>query len=275
MNSPAELPAGDRDEVERLLDEALRAARLSTGAEPARLARLRAVLLGALPEILATAEPEYRRLCALRERLRAAQAEPGPPPAAAGAPGRAGSGALLVAFALVPVLSGVSALIFLLLGYALRLADPEPAVAGSMRSVGWAFALLAAGGALVAAGALVVAAARNGATSIRAAAPAPGAALADEVAEARARWRRALLDRGLQPLLRRELADAPPPAGRTPRLHYTSPHFSSPGFSRHTDDRGTAGRPLDHHRELPEPGLAAPDFTGPDVTGPAGDGADR
>lgn len=276
MNSPVELPAGDRSEVERVLEEALRAARLSTGAEPERLARLRELALRALPEILTTTEPEYRRFTALRERLREEDGrERGAVAAMRGeskAAGRRGTGGLLVAFALIPVLAGTSALVFLLLGYALRLANPEPSVASSMRSVGWAFALLASGGALVAVAALVVAAVRNGATSIRASAPAASVALAQEVAVARAEWRRALLDQGFNPLLRRALADVPPPEGRTPRLRYSSPHFSSPEFSSGADERergggGRGGGPmLGHH-----PDFAGPDFASPDYTGPAED----
>ncbi|RMI42997.1 hypothetical protein [Streptomyces triticirhizae] len=238
MNSPVELPAGDRSEVERVLEEALRAARLAADVGPERMARVRELALAALPEILLSAEPQYRRFAALRERLREADGRERGAGAAVGGDGgggRRGSGGLLVAFALVPVLAGISAVIFLLLGYALRLASPEPAVASSMRSVGWAFALLASGGALVAVGALLVAAVRNGSTSIRASAPAASVALTQEVAVARAEWRRALLDQGFNPLLRRELADAPPPEGRTPRLRYSSPHFSSPEFSSGDD----------------------------------------
>ncbi|KAB8163388.1 hypothetical protein FH609_021595 [Streptomyces sp. 3MP-14] len=235
MNSPVELPAGDRSEVERVLEEALRAARLAADVTPERVARLRELALAALPEILVSAEPQYRRFAALRERLREADGRERGAGAPAPRDGRRGSGGLLVAFALIPVLAGISAVIFLLLGYALRLASPEPAVAASMRSVGWAFALFTAVGALVAVGALWVAAVRNGSTSIRASAPAASVALTQEVAVARAEWRRALLDQGFNPLLRRELADAPPPEGRTPRLRYSSPHFSSPEFSSGDD----------------------------------------
>ncbi|GAA3886382.1 hypothetical protein [Streptomyces sedi] len=272
MNSPVELPAGDRSEVEQVLDEALRTARASTGADSQRLAALRESALAALPEILTTAEPQYRRFAALRERQREAdQGERG----VAGRRGerggtanRRGAGGLLVTFALIPVLAGSSALVFLLLGYALRLASPEPSVAAPMRSVGWAFALLASGGALVAAGALWVAALRNGATSIRASAPAPGAALTEEVATARGAWRRALLEEGFAPLLRRELGDAPPSEGRTPRLRYSSPHFSSPEFSSGGEARGGRtgegdGRPPGYHPDYARPGYAGPDFTGP------------
>ncbi|SOD63711.1 hypothetical protein SAMN06297387_11267 [Streptomyces zhaozhouensis] len=275
MNSPVELPAGDRSEVEQVLDEALRAARASTGADPERLAALRESALAALPEILTAAEPQYRRFAALRDRQRAADQGERGVVALRGEGGgtakrRGGAGGLLVTFALIPVLAGSSALVFLLLGYALRLASPEPSVAAPMRSVGWAFALLASGGALVAVGALWVAALRNGATSIRASAPAPGAALTEEVATARGAWRRALLEQGFAPLLRRELADAPPAEGRTPRLRYSSPHFSSPEFSsggeaRDAEARGRPGegRAPGYHPDYARPGYAGPDFTGP------------
>ncbi|WP_062209605.1 hypothetical protein [Streptomyces sp. NBRC 109706] len=270
MNSPAELPSTDRVEVERVLDEALRAARTATGAGPERMARLRELVVDALPDILRTAEPQYLRFAALRDELREAQlreGSAGPQPAGGGArAGRAGSGTLLVAFALIPVLAGVSGLVFLLLGYALRLASPEPSLAAPMRTVGWAFALVAAGGALVAAGALVVAAVRNGATSIRASGAPGGAVLFERVARARADWRRALLDEGINPFLRGELADAWPADGRAAQPRYSSPHFSSPEFSSPANERKRAGG---------GPAVGHPDFASPDFTGPAEGGADR
>ncbi|UED85249.1 hypothetical protein [Streptomyces profundus] len=266
MNNPAELPSTDRAEVERVLDEALRAARTATGAGPERMTRLRELVVDALPDILRTAEPQYLRFATLRDELREVQLREGATGAQpAGRAGRAGSGTLLVAFALIPVLAGVSGLVFLLLGYALRLASPEPSLAAPMRTVGWAFALVAAGGALVAAGALVVAAVRNGATSIRASG-AGGSLLFERVARARADWRRALLDEGINPFLRGELADTWPADGRASQPRYSSPQFSSPEFSSPANERKRAGG---------GPAVGHPDFASPDFTGPSEGGADR
>ncbi|MFI7274165.1 hypothetical protein [Streptomyces sp. NPDC049879] len=278
MNSADGLPPEDEAEVERVLDEALRTVRFASGTEPAEAERLRAAVHAALPAVVAAADDEYRRYAALRR----AHGRPG-------AQGGAGTGTWAVVVTLVPVLAAVAGVVFLLLGYALGLADPEPAVAGRMRGVGWVFVLVAAAGMLVAVGGLVVAAVRNGsATAIRASSAGGGAA---EVAGARAEWRRALVERGVRPVLEAAQRDgqgtaavAHPPQESGSRMRFSSPDFSSPRFSspgfrgpgahgtqqphgagedtaegapRRGEGEGTAGRRYLH------PGFSSPDFTSP------------
>ncbi|MDT0310016.1 hypothetical protein RM780_24115 [Streptomyces sp. DSM 44917] len=222
------LPPEDQADVHRLLDDALRTARLTTGADDAEIARLRELALTALPDLASAAEAEHERLSRLRQQLPGrADSRPAAPTAASAA------GVATAFFALVPVLAAVAALVFLLLGYALGLAEPEPALAEPMRGVGWVFAGLAGAGLLAAVAGLVVTAARN---------KAPAAPpLAEEVARAREDWLRALHDRGIAPFLRLHATRLPHPRHPHPHHHnprFTSPHFTSPRF----------GSPADHGR---------------------------
>ncbi|MBA0052886.1 hypothetical protein E0L36_19010 [Streptomyces sp. AJS327] len=167
----------------------------------------------------------------------------------------AGAGVTAVVSVLAPVLAGTAALIFLLIGYALLLVSPEPAMAAPIRTAGWAFAAMAAAAALISMAAVWRSALRNGSRSVRApgrvtgdgARRTPAAQrpvgpraetrqpLSEQVAEARDAWREALVERGIVPFLR-EAADArnqgrppatPPPEQRTPQLGYSHPGFSS------------------------------------------------
>ncbi|GAB2894039.1 membrane protein [Streptomyces mayteni] len=283
------MPPEDQADFERILDEALRSARLAADADRFEIERLRSLAMDALPEIAAAADEEYRQLVRLRAELGASGADA--PGAGPGGPGKeersAGVGLLAVVTTLVPVLSAIAAVVFLLLGYALRLADPEPGIAERMRGVGWVFAAVAGLGLLVALGGLVVAATRNSAsTAIRASAP------AEELARARDEWRRALHDRGVVPFVRRA-GGRHHPRGRTPRLRFSSPDFSSPDFSssagvtprarpRHGNPRFSGPEfgspaftsPADGDDELVDPRFSRPDFSGPDFSGPDFDSPD-
>ncbi|RKN07246.1 hypothetical protein [Streptomyces radicis] len=250
------LPPEDQADFEQILDEALRTTRLTSGADAAGIEELRELARDALPDIASAASAEYERLTALRLRLDER------PDAGAGltdaAVAPSGVGVVTVFFALVPVLAGIAGVVFLLLGYLLGVADPEPAMAEPMRTVGWVFALVAAVGLLIAAAGLVIVAARNGSTSIRASAP------ADHVARARDEWRRALHDNGIAPFLRQHVAALPQhEPDRTPRLRFSSPHFSSPEFSSRGGDAPS------------RPRYGTPDFSGPKYTSPTEGGADR
>ncbi|WP_049575153.1 hypothetical protein [Streptomyces sp. SBT349] len=250
------LPPEDRADFEQVLDEALRTARLTSGADAAGIEELRGLAIEALPDIAAAAATEYERLARLRVRFGGRPRPEAGPGEVAVAP--AGAGVVTVFCAVVPVLAAIAAVVFLLLGYVLGVAEPEPAMAEPMRTVGWVFAVVAAAGLLIAAGGLVIAAARNGSTSIRASAP------ADQLTRAREEWRRALHEEGVAPFLRAQLSALPHhPQDQAPRLRFSSPHFSSPDFS------SGDGSP----RSRPEYG--APDFSGPKFTSPAEGGADR
>lgn len=279
MDRATHLLPEDLPDFERVLDEALRLARHhgrpGTGADRFDAEALREAARDAVGEIAPRAEAEYRRYTRLRERLR----HPGDPAGAAGAPGarrgadeRTGAGLAAVVSVLVPVLAGVAAVIFLLVGYALRLAEPEPALAGAMRAVGWVFAVLMVLGLVVGGTELLIGALRNGATQIRdggSAAAEPGA-LSDEVDRARQAWRRALLEEGLTPYLRQALAErapgGPPQPGhagpRTPRLSYSSPDYTSPADGSGAAAAGDGGRGYGHPR-FGHPSFSSPDFTSP------------
>ncbi|MFE7356445.1 hypothetical protein ACFU8Q_25530 [Streptomyces sp. NPDC057543] len=176
------------------------------------------------------------------------------------APEAAGAGALAVITVLVPVLAGTAAVIFLLVGYLLKMLNPPPSFASTMVGAGWSFAAVTAAAIPVAVVGLLITALRDGSTSL--AAEEQDEDLPEGVAHAREAWRFALLERGILPFLRDALADpgaGPAPrtphrsANRIPQLGYSRPDFTSP------DDGPAAG---------PRPTFASPDFTSPDFGGP-------
>ncbi|MEU8909833.1 hypothetical protein [Streptomyces mirabilis] len=279
---PQHLLSEDRQEYERILDEALRSAphRPELAAVGRRLnaEQLRTMALNATALITAAAATEYQHYANLREELSrrapstrssadaSGSAEPG-----AGAMGlaatmgehdeTAGAGAIAVVAVLAPVLAGTAAAIFLLVGFVLKVLTPELAFAQTLLTAGWVFGAVTAAAILVAAVGLLLTALRNGSSSLQA-----GAAgeLNAEVARAREAWREALLERGIMPFLREALADPgsaaltrpspTPTTGRMPHLGYNRPGFSSP-------DGGPAAGP--------RPSFTSPDFTSPDFGGPA------
>ncbi|MEU0332308.1 hypothetical protein [Streptomyces sp. NPDC006193] len=279
MNSvPQHLHDEDRREFERLLDEVLRSAprrpELAGVGERLSPEQLRTMALDAGALITAAAAAEYRHYAALREELRQpapSTAPPGTPDAAEPGPAAAdlatplgetaentGAGALAVVAVLAPLLSAAAAVLFLLVGYLLRVLDPGQAFARTMLTTGWVFGGLTAVAILVAAVGLLLTALRNGTPSGAQA----GGTAHEELSRAREAWRQALLERGILPFLRDALADpgtagvrhpAPPaPTGRMPRLGYDRPGFSSP------DDGSASGRPS----------FTSPDYTSPDFGGP-------
>ncbi|MET8247571.1 hypothetical protein ABZV31_26055 [Streptomyces sp. NPDC005202] len=281
MNSvPQHLQSEDRQEYERILDEALRSAphRPELAAVGQRLnpEQLRTMALNATAFITAAAATEYHHYVKVREELRqpssstssavreAGSAEPGA--AAAGlattvgeVADTTGAGAVAVVAVLAPVLAGTAAAIFLLVGYILKMLDPAPAFAKTMITTGWVFGAMTAAAILVAAVGLLLTALRNR-PSLEAG---PYGELSEEVVRAREAWRVALLERGILPFLRDALADPgsaalhrttpSAPTGRIPQLGYDRPGFSSP-------DDGAA--------PSPRPSFSSPDFTSPDFGGP-------
>ncbi|GGW52736.1 membrane protein [Streptomyces lucensis JCM 4490] len=285
MNSvPQHLQSEDRQEFERLLDEALRSAphRPEPAAAGQRLGpgQLRTMALDAMALITEAAAAEYQHYVQIRDELRqpALSAPPVPgdtapadsvpatatPTAPLGTPAAAGeatgAGAIAVVAVLAPVLSGTAAAIFLLVGWILKMLDAGQPVARTMLTVGWVFGAVTAAGILVAAAGLLLTALRNGAgTSAESRAR---DAAHEELARAREAWRSALLERGILPFLQEALAESGPAAphrtappattGRMPRLGYDRPGFSSP------DDGTGSGRPS----------FSSPDYTSPDFGGP-------
>ncbi|MGW7068160.1 hypothetical protein ACWGII_24155 [Streptomyces sp. NPDC054855] len=283
MNSAPHLLNEDRPEYERILDEALRTAPnrpdLAAVGERLNPEQLRTMALNATALITAAATTEYTHYVKVREELReSGSAAPsirersteGPAEAGSGGLGLAttmgevtaqasGAGAIAVVAVLAPVLAGAAAAIFLLVGYILKMLNPEPAFAETLLTAGWLFGALTAGGILVAAIGLLLTALRNGATSLQAG---PYGERNEEVVRAREAWGEALMERGVLPFLREALADPGPahaartpsdPGSRMPQLGYNRPGFSSP-------EGGPAAGP--------RPSYSSPDFSSPDFGGP-------
>ncbi|MFG2498316.1 hypothetical protein ACGFSB_08905 [Streptomyces sp. NPDC048441] len=282
MNSAPHLLNEDRPEFERILDEALRTAPdrpdLAAVGERLNPEQLRTMALNATALITAAATTEYATYVKIREELRESgsaassiqeRGSEGPAETGSGGLGLAttmgevtaqtsGAGAIAVVAVLAPVLAGAAAAIFLLVGYILKMLNPEPAFADTLITAGWLFGALTAGGILVAAIGLLLAALRNGSTSLQAGAYGEWN---EEVVRAREAWGEALMERGVLPFLREALADpgaahvARTPStdpSRIPQLGYHRPGFSSP-------DGGPS---------RPRPSYSSPDFSSPDFGGP-------
>ncbi|MFG3662267.1 hypothetical protein [Streptomyces sp. NPDC047706] len=282
MNSvPQHLLSEDRQDYERLLDEALRSAhhRPELAAVGQRLnpEQLRTMALNATALITAAAATEYQHYVKVREELRrpapstpAATRESGSSEPGTGGVGLAttmgeaaaetvGAGAVAVIAVLAPVLAGTAAAIFLLVGYTLKMLDPEPGIAQTMVTTGWVFGAVTAVAILLAAVGLLITALSNRPTLNSG----PYDELSQEVAGAREAWRRALLENGILPFLREALTTPDPaalrraaptiPTSRMPHLGYDRPGFTSPG------DGPSGSRP-----SFTSPDYSSPDFGGPD-----------
>lgn len=248
--SGSSLLTEDRPDFERLLDSELRDAKYTVGAGPGQPAvapeQLRTLAIGAADPISASASAEYERYVRLRSARRTGSADRAHginhSVGSTTLPG-AGLGAVLAVLA--PVLAGVAAVLFLLVGYLLQLMDPDPSFSSPIRRAGWLFALFTAAAIVVAVAALVVTALRRGGPP-------------DEVDSAREEWRRALLERGIRPFLEEATAGEAYRAARrafreppVPRIGYSRPSFSGP------DDDPPAERPR----------FSSPDYTSPDFGG--------
>lgn len=285
MNSvPQHLLSEDRQEYERILDEALRSApnRPELAAVGQRLnpEQLRTMALNATALITVAAAAEYQHYVKVRDEMRhpapsapssvreSGSTEPGTSTVGfattmgENAAETAGAGAVAVVAVLAPVLAGTAAAIFLLVGYILKMLDPEPAFAQTMLTTGWVFGAVTAAAILVAAVGLLLTALRNSPDAEEAGAYGE---LTGEVAQAREVWREALLERGILPFLREALAHPgtaamsrkptpEPTTGRMPQLGYNRPGFSSP------DDNSSTG----HRPSYTSPDFSSPDFGGPD-----------
>lgn len=268
MNSAPHLLTEDRAEYERILDDALRNAHdrpdLAAVGQRLNAEQLRTMALNATALITTAAAAEYEHYTKVREDMRspaaAASTRISAPASAADGASQSGAGFAAVIAVLAPVLAGTAALIFLLVGYILKMLSPTPSFAATMVAAGWFFAALTAAAILVAAIGLLLTALRNGATQL----PAEESTgeLPDEVSRAKEAWRHALLERGLLPFLRAALADpsadptsAAPPrhVSRIPKVGYSGPDYSSPS------EGSTSGQ---------RPTFTSPDFTSPDFGGP-------
>jgi hypothetical protein len=285
MNSAPHLLAEDRPEFERVLDQALRTADHDPELAAAigqrlNAEQLRTMAQSAMTAISACASTEYQNYVKARDALRALSAAARSQTVSAGGVrdeesasegaadpdgepiGATGAGAGAVIAVLAPVLAGIAALLFLLVGYVLRTVGTDPAVADPMITIGWWFGGLTAAGAFVAMVGMVLTALRNG---VGEGSDVKGMGLSEETERAREAWRQALLHRGVLPFLREALSNpsaAPGPLfaprepsghSRTPQLGYSRPGFSSPDSESSPSTR---------------PSYTSPDFTSPDYGGP-------
>ena len=316
MNNAPHLLAEDRPDFERILDEALRDGTTLTAqrdpagqADPARAGtrltgeQLRTKALLAASAIASGAAVEYEHYTRLRETLRTTVERPQPVPVQESTPRTTGpqtvrelaaqlssddgAGLFPVLTVLAPILAGAAALVFLLLGYALRAADPGLVLAGSVITAGWLALAIGAAAMVIGIVGLILTALRDGAGPPDDTDPDLRAAVAD----ARRAWHLALRDRAVLPYLHANLHSEPalpaytpqprpaPPeesTAATPRpdpptapefsspgytgASYSSPGFSSPGVEGVTDPEGRTPRPA----EFSSPGYSPPAFTSPD-----------
>lgn len=184
MNSvPQYLSNEDRQEYERILDEALRSAphrpELAAVGQRLNAEQLRTMALNATALISAAATTEYQHYVKVREELRH-PASSAPSSSAhetdSEQPGTGavrlaatmgevaettGAGAVAVVAVLAPVLAGTAAAIFLLVGYILKMLDPGQTFAQTMLTTGWVFGAVTAVAILVAGVGLLLTALRN------------------------------------------------------------------------------------------------------------------
>ncbi|MFI6638482.1 hypothetical protein [Streptomyces sp. NPDC050504] len=195
-NELACLEAADRADFDEVLEQALADpdVRAALRRPTSRITeeQLRSGALAAADGIAAAAAAEYAALRRLRAPgARGTGAVRGP-----GGSASVGHGLLTALAVLTPVLSAGAAVIFLLLGFALRLTGTRQPLADALVATGWVALAVAVLAAAAAVSALFVAAVRQRA--------------ADEpdvhdVQRARAAWREALLERGFLPFLRTRL----------------------------------------------------------------------
>lgn len=179
---------------------------LGHGSAPPVADRLRARALAHADEIAAAAADEYRAYL----RARAAVMPETRPSAPSGGTPRTGpvTEALLPALGvLAPLISAVSATVFLLFGYGIQLATPESAVAASLITAGWVSGLVTVVSTGIGLCALLATAMRSHTSHSPAHRLSPGNPGAER---ARAVWHQALLERGLLPYLRGQLTPGPP-----------------------------------------------------------------
>ncbi|MER7397500.1 hypothetical protein ABT381_18550 [Streptomyces sp. NPDC000151] len=239
------LRARDTADFERLVDRALstgaiaRAVRADPTGGLAR--RLRSGALAEAALLAEAAAPEYRTYLALREGADGGEGDGGNGNGDGDEGERRGRGLLPLLGVLVPSLAAVAAVVFFLLGFLLRPAASQRALADALITAGQVSVVVTAVSLACGVAGLLGTAARHRASG----ADAPG----ERLRRAHEAWQLALLERGIGPYLERRLRAAPPSdrdaarPSRPSRLGYSSPDFAGPDF-------------------------AGPDFAGPDFGGP-------
>ncbi|MFJ5613453.1 hypothetical protein ACIQCJ_29230 [Streptomyces sp. NPDC093221] len=240
-----------RADFAQVLDQALRGerVRLALRALPGapNTEQLRTAALADADAIGATAAAEYERYTGLRAHSRGRVR---PVVRAVGGPG-----VLATLAVLVPMLSGIAAAIFLVLGYGIRAVASGAGISAPLIDIGFLCAAVFGVSLLIGLAGLALTARRDGAVTRE----------SRDVTEAHEAWRQALLVRGVLPYLLDRLAReagaaapravGPPPVGvdlvrQRPRLGYSSPGFSS-------------GDGVSLVRQRPRLGYSSPGFSSP------------
>ncbi|MBB1259376.1 hypothetical protein [Streptomyces alkaliterrae] len=193
MNEQVALHPEDRAAFENALQRALDApdVRTALGQPEARhtVDGLRACARAAAESLAAEAAPEYAVLLEIRARAAVEIVEHQRAEDA--------KDAVAALAVLTPILAAAATVVFLVLGYGLRLAGAAGPLAKALVSVGWGAAAVTGVAGLASAAGLALTVRRH---RVPASPPPP-----DAVAQAHADWLDALTERGLLPCLRREL----------------------------------------------------------------------
>ncbi|MBZ4322885.1 hypothetical protein [Streptomyces huiliensis] len=181
----------DRADFEQVLEQGLNSPRITEALRTHTAVsadRLRAWALESRAAIAAAAIPEYRAYL----EARSARHRGTPSPLGNGL------GALAV---LLPALAAAAAAVFLVLGYGFRLLGVQARLAHGLQAAGWMAVAVATAAVLLGVVGVLVIAVRNRTSR-------PAASGGERVAEARAAWQRALLERGVLPFLRHQIEEA-------------------------------------------------------------------
>ncbi|CAM5448973.1 MULTISPECIES: hypothetical protein [Streptomyces] len=185
--------------------------------------------------LCATAAAEYETYA----RLRAEADTPAPGTTPTDSPtATASGGGLLPALAvLVPSLGAIAAVLFLAIGFGMRLVSAHRQFADELVYAGWLAAGIAAAATAADLAWLLATAARNRSTADSPSPATDATAPGSEVAQARAAWHLALLERGIVPFLltRVQERETERPTGRPgyPAPEYGSPEYGRPEYGRH------------------------------------------
>ncbi|MGH4032012.1 hypothetical protein ACQB60_24110 [Actinomycetota bacterium Odt1-20B] len=202
----AERAAAFEEILDRALNSREMARELARPARAADRARLRASALRGKGAIEAAAAAEYAAYQEAKEH--AAQRAPGLAQGVDETPApfsRTRDGILPALAIVVPALSGIASVVFLVWGFVMSAVDGRHYVGGGLLTAGVVCACVAVGAAVGDLAWLLSAAARNRPV----AEGTPSVAEDAEVGAARDAWERALLERGMLPFLRDGLGDPP------------------------------------------------------------------
>ena len=287
MDNAPFLQSEDRLDYARILEELLHNEQVRSALRRAptgpNVEQLHTRAMVAFAEVSATAAAEYGYFVQLRDQARQTAIVPdwerigGDEPTQWQAPEspfaaaeRAGWVPLIAV--LLPILSGLSGIVLLLIGWALRADDKsmgQPLVSAGL--VAMVVCAASVCGDIIG---LLLTANRDGHTPPDGRNP----ELYAELAKARETWHSALRDRGLLPFLLAQLGTVPRPPGprpagvslvRTrPRLGFSSPGFTSPGREGITDPNGRDADDDGGEAHFSSPGFTSP---GPErLTDPSG-----